>query len=143
MATDLRQVLADNIKQDLNIDLAAGFISPSRPQVLVLTRLPGSHVLDEDYEGNQDVLYNFEITAQVENGNLNGLKEAQDKLFRISDYLESLVNLKPISGEQDYQFESLEVQSAPAELTMDLQKVQCGLEIGVTIMKNRYRKGEL
>ena len=142
MATDLRQVLVDNIKQDLDINLTAGFISPRSPQGLVLTRLPGSHVLEEDYEGTQDVLYNFEITAQVTYGEHSALKEAQDKLFQISDYLESLTDLKPLSGKQDYQFIGLEVQSAPAELTIDLKKVQCGLEIGVTVMKNRYRKGE-
>ena len=145
MATDLQTVLADNIQKELNISLVAGFLDPRKPNSIALTRLPGSHVVDEDYNGTQDVLYNFEITMQVASGDYSALKKAQEQLFVISDYLESITDLKEYDQQgqevkKDFEFETLEVQSAPAELMADLKTVRCGLEIGVTVLKNRYKR---
>lgn len=142
--TDLREQLANKIQQDLGVRLVAGFLNPQNDTQFALTRLPGSHIVDEDFEGTQEVLYNFEIVRQVPVGDYSALQEAQDQLIKISNYLDDLnsLALKGQSQPADFQFVGIEVQSEPAELTIDVQNVRCGLEIGVTIIKNKYRNEE-
>lgn len=142
--TDLREQLANKIQQDLGVRLVAGLLNPQNDTQFALTRLPGSHIVDEDFEGTQEVLYNFEIVRQVPVGDYSALQEAQNQLIRISNYLDDLDNLALKGQPQpaDFQFVGIEVQSEPAELTIDIQNVRCGLEIGATIIKNKYRNEE-
>ena len=98
------------------------------------TPSPGSHLVDEDYSGEQYWQYNYAFTVKTQHRG-----DAKNKLFELSEYLQSLNKSKEklisieylqslnkskeklISEEPPWVFDHLEIPSAPAEVMEDLK----------------------
>ena len=82
------------------------------------TPSPGSHLVDEDYSGEQYWQYNYAFTVKTQHRG-----DAKNKLFELSEYLQSLnkSNEKLISKENTWTFDHVEIPSAPAEVMEDLK----------------------
>lgn len=91
------------------------------------TPSPGSHLVDEDYSGEQYWQYNYAFTVKTQHRG-----DAKNKLFELSEYLQSLNKSKEklISGVKDQEergkkhtwtFDHVEIPSAPAEVMEDLK----------------------
>ena len=79
---------------------------------------PGSHLVDEDYSGEQYWQYNYAFTVKTQHRG-----DAKNKLFELSEYLQSLNKSKEklISKEHTWIFDHVEIPSAPAEIMEDLK----------------------
>lgn len=126
---DLQDRLLESIKDGTGLDIVLAFIAPDTQMGLVPQ--PGSHVIDEDFAGNQNWVYNYEITIKSEDA-----QEAAQKLMIASNYLNSLSQLK--SQDKSFLFQSIEVSSAPAELYADEIGVMYGLDVSVNVTQNKY-----
>ena len=98
------------------------------------TPSPGSHLVDEDYSGKQYWQYNYAFTVKTQHRG-----DAKNKLFELSEYLQSLNKSKEklisseylqslnkskeklISEEPPWTFDHVEIPSAPAEVMEDLK----------------------
>lgn len=98
------------------------------------TPSPGSHLVDEDYSGEQYWQYNYAFTVKTQHRG-----DAKNKLFELSEYLQSLnksneklISIeylqslkkskeKLISEEPPWTFDHVEIPSAPAEVMEDLK----------------------
>lgn len=82
------------------------------------TPSPGSHLVDEDYSGEQYWQYNYAFTVKTQHRG-----DAKNKLFELSEYLQSLNKSKEklISKEHTWIFDHVEIPSAPAEVMEDLK----------------------
>lgn len=82
------------------------------------TPSPGSHLVDEDYSGEQYWQYNYAFTVKTQHRG-----DAKNKLFELSEYLQSLNKSKEklISEEYTWIFDHVEIPSAPAEVMEDLK----------------------
>ena len=82
------------------------------------TPSPGSHLVDEDYSGEQYWQYNYAFTVKTQHRG-----DAKNKLFELSEYLQSLNKSKEklISKELPWIFDHVEIPSAPAEVMEDLK----------------------
>lgn len=82
------------------------------------TPSPGSHLVDEDYSGEQYWQYNYAFTVKTQHRG-----DAKNKLFELSEYLQSLNKSKEklISKENTWTFDHVEIPSAPAEVMEDLK----------------------
>ena len=98
------------------------------------TPSPGSHLVDEDYSGEQYWQYNYAFTVKTQHRG-----DAKNKLFELSEYLQSLnksneklisINYlrslnkskeKPIGKKPPWIFDHVEIPSAPAEVMEDLK----------------------
>ena len=98
------------------------------------TPSPGSHLVDEDYSGEQYWQYNYAFTVKTQHRG-----DAKNKLFELSEYLQSLNKSKEkvisieylqllnkskekvISKEPPWIFDHVEIPSAPAEVMEDLK----------------------
>ena len=94
----------------------------------------GSHLVDEDYSGEQYWQYNYAFTVKTQHRG-----DAKNKLFELSEYLQSLNKSKekvisidylrslnkskekPIGKEPPWIFDHVEIPSAPAEVMEDLK----------------------
>lgn len=85
---------------------------------ICFTPSPGSHLVDEDYSGEQYWQYNYAFTVKTQHRG-----DAKNKLFELSEYLQSLnkSNEKLISKEHTWIFDHVEIPSAPAEVMEDLK----------------------
>ena len=85
---------------------------------ICFTPSPGSHLLDEDYSGEQYWQYNYAFTVKTQHRG-----DAKNKLFELSEYLQSLNKSKEklISKEHTWIFDHVEIPSAPAEVMEDLK----------------------
>lgn len=91
---------------------------------ICFTPSPGSHLVDEDYSGEQYWQYNYAFTVKTQHRG-----DAKNKLFELSEYLQSLNKSKEklISKEQKedkeptWIFDHVEIPSAPAEVMEDLK----------------------
>lgn len=85
---------------------------------ICFTPNPGSHLLDEDYSGEQYWQYNYAFTVKTQHRG-----DAKNKLFELSEYLQSLNKSKEklISKEHTWIFDHVEIPSAPAEVMEDLK----------------------
>lgn len=85
---------------------------------------PGSHLVDEDYSGEQYWQYNYAFTVKTQHRG-----DAKNRLFELSEYLQSLNKSKEklISKEHKennepiWTFDHVEIPSAPAEVMEDLK----------------------
>lgn len=85
---------------------------------------PGSHLVDEDYSGEQYWQYNYAFTVKTQHRG-----DAKNRLFELSEYLQSLNKSKEklISKEHKennepiWIFDHVEIPSAPAEVMEDLK----------------------
>lgn len=98
------------------------------------TPSPGSHLVDEDYSGEQYWQYNYAFTVKTQHRG-----DAKNKLFELSEYLQSLNKSKEklisigylqslkkskeklISKGPPWTFDHVEIPSAPAEVMEDLK----------------------
>lgn len=101
---------------------------------ICFTPSPGSHLVDEDYSGEQYWQYNYAFTVKTQHRG-----DAKNKLFELSEYLQSfnkskekLISIgylqslkkskeKLISEEPPWTFDHVEIPSAPAEVMEDLK----------------------
>lgn len=85
---------------------------------ICFTPNPGSHLVDEDYSGEQYWKYNYAFTVKTQHRG-----DAKNKLFELSEYLQSLNKSKEklISKEHTWIFDHVEIPSAPAEVMEDLK----------------------
>ena len=101
---------------------------------ICFTPSPGSHLVDEDYSGEQYWQYNYAFTVKTQHRG-----DAKNKLFELSEYLQSLNKSKEklisieylqslnkskeklISTEPPWIFDHVEIPSAPAEVMEDLK----------------------
>ena len=85
---------------------------------ICFTPSPGSHLVDEDYSGEQYWQYNYAFTVKTQHRG-----DAKNKLFELSEYLQSLNKSKEklISNEHTWTFDHVEIPSAPAEVMEDLK----------------------
>lgn len=94
---------------------------------ICFTPSPGSHLVDEDYSGEQYWQYNYAFTVKTQHRG-----DAKNKLFELSEYLQSLNKSKEklISKEhkehkkhkkRTWIFDHVEIPSAPAEVMEDLK----------------------
>lgn len=85
---------------------------------ICFTPNPGSHLVDEDYSGEQYWQYNYAFTVKTQHRG-----DAKNKLFELSEYLQSLNKSKEklISKEHTWIFDHVEIPSAPAEIMEDLK----------------------
>lgn len=128
---DLQDRLVTAIRAGTGLNIVIAYIAPDSPLGLVPT--PGSHVVDQDFAGNQDWVYNYAITVKTHDAAV-----ATEKLMVISDYLNSLSTLRSVDG--SFSFQSIEVASAPADLYQDTTgAVMYGLDIAVYVTKNNYK----
>lgn len=99
------------------------------------TPSPGSHLVDEDYSGEQYWQYNYAFTVKTQHR-----ADAKNKLFELSEYLQSLNKSKEKvisigylrylqslnkskekTQEPPWTFDHVEIPSAPAEVMEDLK----------------------
>lgn len=98
------------------------------------TPSPGSHLVDEDYSGEQYWQYNYAFTVKTQHRG-----DAKNKLFELSEYLQSLNKSKEklisigylqslkkskeklISKGPPWTFDHVEIPSAPVEVMEDLK----------------------
>ena len=80
------------------------------------TPSPGSHLVDEDYSGEQYWQYNYAFTVKTQHRG-----DAKNKLFELSEYLQSLNKSKEKPQELPWTFDHVEIPSAPAEVMEDLK----------------------
>ena len=85
---------------------------------ICFTPNPGSHLVDEDYSGEQYWEYNYAFTVKTQHRG-----DAKNKLFELSEYLQSLNKSKEklISKEPPWIFDHVEIPSAHAEVMEDLK----------------------
>jgi hypothetical protein len=85
---------------------------------ICFTPSPGSHLVGEDYSGEQYWQYNYAFTVKTQHRG-----DAKNKLFELSEYLQSLNKSKEklISKEHTWIFDHVEIPSAPAEVMEDLK----------------------
>lgn len=85
---------------------------------ICFTPNPGSHMIEEDYSGEQYWQYNYAFTVKTQHRG-----DAKNKLFELSEYLQSLNKSKEklISKEHTWIFDHVEIPSAPAEVMEDLK----------------------
>lgn len=85
---------------------------------ICFTPNPGSHLVDEDYSCEQYWEYNYAFTVKTQHRG-----DAKNKLFELSEYLQSLNKSKEklISKEHTWIFDHVEIPSAPAEVMEDLK----------------------
>ena len=122
---DLQESLANAIKEGTGLDIKVAYLAPESKLGIVPT--PGSHVLESDFAGNQHWQYNYAITIATKSA-----REVKDKLFAISSFLENLSDLK--SADNSFEFEDIDVSSAPSELEQDEQgTVMYELDIAVFV----------
>ena len=130
---DLQEAIADlintHIKEnyfDYNKDLIFIKFLDKYDQI-GFTPSPGSHLVDEDYSGEQYWQYNYAFTVKTQHRG-----DAKNKLFELSEYLQSLNKSKEklISKEhkehkkhkkRTWIFDHVEIPSAPAEVMEDLK----------------------
>lgn len=130
---DLQEAIADlintHIKEnyfDYNKDLIFIKFLDKYDQIC-FTPSPGSHLVDEDYSGEQYWQYNYAFTVKTQHRG-----DAKNKLFELSEYLQSLNKSKEklISKEhkehkehkkRTWIFDHVEIPSAPAEVMEDLK----------------------
>lgn len=79
---------------------------------------PGSHLIEEDYSGEQYWQYNYAFTVKTQHRG-----DAKNKLFELSEYLRSLNKSKEKSIREGHTwvFDHVEIPSAPAEVMEDLK----------------------
>ena len=104
------------------------------------TPSPGSHLVDEDYSGEQYWQYNYAFTVKTQHRG-----DAKNKLFELSEYLQSLNKSKEklISKEhkehkkhkkRTWIFDHVEIPSAPAEVMEDLKgKATYNMDVAVFV----------
>ncbi|XRJ96325.1 minor capsid protein [Latilactobacillus sakei] len=129
---DLQESLANSIIAGTGLKIIIAYLAPNDDLGLVPS--PGSHVIDEDFAGNQDWQYNYAVTVRTKDSEF-----AKQKLFAIGNYLNSLTNLE--SNTNSFLFQKIEVSSAPAEILQDLSgEVMYALDIAVLVSTNKYLK---
>lgn len=102
---------------------------------ICFTPNPGSHLLDEDYSGEQYWQYNYAFTVKTQHRG-----DAKNKLFELSEYLQSLNKSKEklISKEQTWIFDHVEIPSAPAEVMEDLKGTATyNMDVAVFVYTNK------
>lgn len=121
---DLQETIADlintHIKEnyfDYNKDLIFIKFLDKYDQI-GFTPSPGSHLVDEDYSGEQYWQYNYAFTVKTQHRG-----KSKGKLFELSEYLQSLNKSKGklISKNHTWTFDHVEIPSAPAEVMEDLK----------------------
>lgn len=106
MDLDLQESLAKSIIKGTGLKLKVAYLSPDSD--IGLVPIQGSHVVEADYSGNQLWQYNYAITIKTKSA-----REAKEKLFSISNYLNSLDGLT--SNNDSFRYSNLEVSSAPSK----------------------------
>lgn len=129
MDLDLQESLAKSIIKGTGLKLKVAYLSPDSD--IGLVPVQGSHVVEADYSGNQLWQYNYAITIKTKSA-----REAKEKLFSISNYLNSLDGLT--SNNYSFRYSNLEVSSAPSELLEDATgTVMYELDIAVFVYIKR------
>lgn len=111
---DLVERIRDSLDsiEGLPTKVRIGYMQPD--DYLALYPLPGSSVRDEDWSGNQTKKMNYEVAIRTQDPQLGN-----DSLWRISDYLESLKEIK--SKNNSFQFEKIEQNGLPSITQQDEQ----------------------
>lgn len=111
---DLIDRLCDSLNsiEDLPTKVKIGYMQPDNS--IGLYPLPGSHLLNEDWAGNQTKQMNYEVAIRTKDSQLGN-----DVLWRISNYLEDLNNIK--SNNDSFQFEEIEQTGLPSISEQDDQ----------------------
>lgn len=129
MDVDLQESLAKSIIAGTGLRIKVAYLSPSND--IGLIPIQGSNVVESDYSGNQLWQFNYAITIKTKSA-----REAKEKLFAISNYLNGIDSLE--SGNGSFKFNSLEVSSAPSELLEDTDgTVMYELDIAVFVYIKR------
>lgn len=101
---------------------------------ICFTPNPGSHMIEEDYSGLQYWQYNYTFTVKTQRRG-----EAKNKLFELSEYLQSIDNLKSETGA--WEFDHIEIPSAPAEIMEDLKGTATyNMDVAVFVYQRRKTK---
>ena len=130
----IKENIKENIKDTYNKDLIFIKFLDKYDQIC-FTPSPGSHLVDEDYSGEQYWQYNYAFTVKTQHRG-----DAKNKLFELSEYLQSLNKSKEKLISIDYLrylqslnkskekpqkppwiFDHVEIPSAPAEVMEDLK----------------------
>lgn len=129
MVLDLQESLAKSIIKGTGLKIKVSYLSPDSD--IGLVPVQGSHTVEADYAGNKLWQYNYAITIKTKSA-----REAKEKLFAISNYLEGLDELSSENG--SFRFNNLEVSSAPSELLEDTTgTVMYELDIAVFVYTKR------
>ena len=101
---------------------------------ICFTPNPGSHMIEEDYSGLQFWQYNYTFTVKTQHR-----ADAKNRLFEISEYLQLLNSTKELVSEKDtWQFDHIEIPSAPAEIMEDLKGTATyNMDVAVFIYTNK------
>lgn len=114
MEIDLSKVLAEWLTKASGIPIKVDFLAPDNHVGLIPN--PGSHLVSEDMDRLQYWQYNYAVTLSTKNA-----KEANDKLFKIQGCLNTL-NAQHLTSENgSFEFDHVEVSSAPAMTVKDVQ----------------------
>lgn len=104
---------------------------------ICFTPNPGSHMIEEDYSGLQFWQYNYTFTVKTQHR-----ADAKNRLFEISEYLQLLNSTKELVSEKDaWQFDHIEIPSAPAEIMEDLKGTATyNMDVAVFVYQRRKTK---
>lgn len=134
---DLQETIVRNINQQIK----AGFFVYNKKPIFIkyldkddelgFVPNPGSHVIEQDYSGVQYKQYNYAFTIRTTHR-----ADAKNRLFEISQYLQTLHDLKSENG--SWRFDHIEVNSEPAEILEDLKgTVTYSMDVAVFIYTNK------
>lgn len=110
---DVLNQLAKSINQnvsELPTKLLLGYVDEDKP--LSLYAQPGSKILEEDYDGNQEKLLPFEIAFKTQD-----LAKGNAVMYAISTYLD---NLDHLDTDGTYTVQSLDIDPQPFLTTIDV-----------------------
>ncbi|QHJ80573.1 MAG: hypothetical protein [Caudoviricetes sp.] len=110
---DVLNQLAKSINKnvsELPTKLLLGYVDKDKP--LSLYAQPGSKILEEDYDGNQEKLLPFEIAFKTQD-----LAKGNAVMYAISTYLD---NLDHLDTDGSYTVQSLDIDPQPFLTTIDV-----------------------
>lgn len=110
---DLQEQLAKSIKAATDLPIKVAYLAPD--DAIGIVPSPGSHKVNEDFDGLQYWSYNYAITIKS-----NHARDAKDKLFAISNFLNDVGKHEIVSATGSFSFDYIEVSSAPAEIQEEL-----------------------
>ncbi|WP_318766586.1 phage tail terminator protein [Lactiplantibacillus carotarum] len=105
---DLLERLRDAINQvpSLPMKCILGYLTTD--DSLALYPLPGSHLLEEDYAGNQEWQMNYEVAFRTKDQ-----QKANATLWLVSQRIDTLMDDDLVSADSSFEFEALEINGQP------------------------------
>ncbi|MCR1902293.1 minor capsid protein [Ligilactobacillus apodemi] len=115
---DLESVLQKVINSiELPVAIKRGYMNGKKLPELRIYMLPGSNVIDCDYDGNKTEQFNFEIAMRADDEAL-----INECLFSIAEMLGS-TDFSVTSSDRSFLFNSLQLTSFPHVISIDVSGV--------------------